>query len=142
MKREILFRGIRTDGGGWVEGVPLKNKIGTFIITEKNPHFCHDYGYIEINEFEPVIPETVGQFIRTINNQKVFDGDMFIQINHPETVHKIKIIDGEPTVWQKVVIQGVHDWMRDRVGLSVFAKAWQDTFQIIGTIHDNKEATP
>ncbi len=139
MTREILFRGLRTDGGGWAEGNLIQFRhfdgvkfVDIVVISLQNTG----------TEIDKVIPETVGQFVRTINGQRLFDGDMFIQINHPETVHKIKIIDGEPTVWQKVVIQGVHDWMRDRVGLSVFAKAWQDTFQIIGTIHDDMEATP
>jgi hypothetical protein len=139
MTREILFRGLRTDGGGWVEGDLVH-------------HHPTGRTFIAKGLAEPIIevhPDTVGQYIRTINGQRFFDGDIFIHMNHPETTHKVEIIDGEPTVWQNVVIQGVNarlfstNWIKDRAGLSVFAAALADTFKIIGTIHDHLlEANP
>jgi len=60
-KREIKFRGLAADGQ-WHYGMMLYNKVGIFIVTEENPHVCSQYGYIEIDEFENVIPETVGQY--------------------------------------------------------------------------------
>jgi hemin uptake protein HemP len=132
MTQEILFRGIRTDGGGWVEGDLYRSKW-------QGRYWCgirRCWGVDVYNH--KVIPETVGQYIRTINAQRLFDGDMFIDINHPEDIHKIEITQGEPAVFRSIREQGVvDDWVRDRCSLNVFAAAWADTFKIIGTIHDH-----
>jgi hypothetical protein len=59
MKSKYLFKGKRIDNGEWVEGLLLTNKLGTYIVYEENPHECTQYGYIEINEYARVDPETV-----------------------------------------------------------------------------------
>ena len=135
MNREILFRGIRGDGGGWAEGwyingvIHAHNQSGGALGENSD-------GSISIGmDVWKVIPETVGQYIRTINGQRLFNGDMFIHVNHPETTHKVEIIDGEAVVFARGETTG---WIRDnRSSLSVYAKAWEDTFKIIGTIHDH-----
>lgn len=53
------FSARRIDNGERVSGWLLKNKLATYIITEDNPHECTQYGYIEINEYYRVMPETV-----------------------------------------------------------------------------------
>lgn len=73
MGREILFRGKRTDGKGWVEGLPV-------YLTEYAKDFNEIDG-IQCNktrENYDVDPETVGQFTNLIskNNIKIFDGDI------------------------------------------------------------------
>lgn len=45
--------------GKIVIGYLLKNKLATYIITEENPHECTEYGYIEIDQYSRVKPETV-----------------------------------------------------------------------------------
>lgn len=60
--RPIKFRGKSLQTDKWVEGMLIKNKLGCYIVTEDNPHECTRYGYLEINEYERVIPETVGQY--------------------------------------------------------------------------------
>ena len=79
MNREILFRGMRTDGSGWVEGQYFYDLNGghTIVVT------LHDGGDgrteppCDYQEYYNVIPETVGQYTgETIyNDVNVFEGD-------------------------------------------------------------------
>ncbi|MNO43394.1 YopX protein [compost metagenome] len=79
--REIKFRGKRIDNGEWVVGWLLTNKLGTYIITEKNPHECTQYGYITIEQYHRVDPETVGQCInkKDTTGKEIYEGDYDIE---------------------------------------------------------------
>ena len=63
MDVNIRFKGKIIDPDGhvddYVEGHLLTNKLATYIVTEKNPHECTQYGYIEIDQYFRVSPETV-----------------------------------------------------------------------------------
>ena len=76
--REILFRAKRLDNGEWVEGIPIENHIGTFICFDENPHYCHQYGYMEIDKIIQVDPETVCQFTGKYdgNGVEIFEHDI------------------------------------------------------------------
>ena len=74
--REILFRGLRTDGKGWVYGVPVYDTKNTYIISgviQSNDQF------ITIEQWQPVTPESVSQFTGLLdkNGTRIFEGDMF-----------------------------------------------------------------
>ena len=89
--REIEFRGLRTDGKGWVYGMlayVFNNKKNTSIMEnccfatrdwdeeddEGNPIICEE---MALGGFINVIPESVGQYIglNDKNGTKIFEGD-------------------------------------------------------------------
>lgn len=53
------FTAICLESGNKVTGHLITNKIGTYIITQDNPHECVQYGYIEIDDYHRVHPLTV-----------------------------------------------------------------------------------
>ena len=53
------FTGVCIESESRVTGHLLTNKIGTYIITQDNPHECIQYGYIEIYDYHRVHPITV-----------------------------------------------------------------------------------
>lgn len=76
--RTIKFRGRREDGQGWAFGIPIKTNIGTYMVTEENPHICSEYGYMEIDEFVKVEPESVEQYtdVDDVDGNPIFEGDI------------------------------------------------------------------
>ena len=76
MKREILFRGKRTDNGEWVYGY----LIGNNVIVGEVVDFDEDYFNTQF--WYKVDPETVGQFtgLTDKNGTKVFEGGI-IRVN-------------------------------------------------------------
>lgn len=69
MKREIEFRGLRTDGKGWVYGG--YKQIGDLIFILAKQGYTLDHSH-------EVHPESVGQYtgIKDKNGTKIFEGDV------------------------------------------------------------------
>lgn len=151
MNREILFKAKRLDNGEWVEGLILKNKLATYIITEKNPHECTQYMYIEIVEYHRVDPETVCQYtgFSLAKYIKVFDASVikiwendivkFIIVNQDENYKQyrgvVKFATGEWQVWKN---DKTEFFETETFTLcEIFGQ--DDELEVIGNIFDNPE---
>lgn len=60
--REILFKGKNFEIEAWFTGIPITTHIGTFMVFEENPHYCSQYGYMEIDGLCEVDSNTISEF--------------------------------------------------------------------------------
>ena len=120
--RQIKFRGLRTDGKGWVYGLPYSS--------------CYDDEMDQIVEWEnhyDVKPETVGQFtgLQDRNGKEIYEGD-FLRGSSDD---KCLVIWRQDLASFALTKDG---WAYDHY----FGEAIDPGFcEIIGTIHDGKEVT-
>lgn len=137
--REIKFRAKSVDGQ-LVYGIPIKTHVGTYMVTEENPHVCSVYGYMEIDEFVKVDENTIGQFTGMMDKdgKEIYEGDildLFIPKNNvgkPE--HRLrKVIFDEKSCGFSIVDKH-NDCICDAVTTSI-----ELIYTVIGNIHDNPE---
>ena len=126
MKREILFRGKRTDNGEWVYG----NLIDSDSIVGEIVDFDEEYFIPEF--WYKVDPETVGQFtgLADKNGTKIFDGDIvrFYDDSEDELTNGVVVFNADFCSFC-VSMKGHEDIM--------LMAHWQ--YEVIGNIYDNKE---
>ncbi|MDN5044971.1 YopX family protein [Aliarcobacter butzleri] len=131
--REIKFRGLNGETG-WHYGIPLANKLGTYIIFEKNPHICSQYHYIEIDEFEVVKKETVSQWTGLLdkNDVEIYEGDIVKFIPSGEY--------GKVTTFGKSQNLGI-EWENSKTAFftPMFYLGCESELEIIGNIYENPE---
>ena len=120
--REILFRGKKSKDGMWVEGFLKKDVKGHFRI-----------------QFDPacftvvVNPETVGQFtgMTDKNGTKIFEGDI---VNHTRRTSKgIESANAEVYFDTEMLEFGLK-YLNE-----LFHCQFNNEFEVIGNIYDNKE---
>lgn len=165
MNEKFLSRGKRKEhdfyglGGEWVYGIPIQTHIGTFICFEENPHYCGQYGYMEIEELSKVIPETIGYCtgLTDKNGKMIFEGDIiklgghkfkFIKANGYEFVVKFGKCGGVQNVDYEVGYIGFYvtpigkdaKLLLDS-GVRTDILYWLNAYEVyvIGNIHDNPE---
>lgn len=122
--RDIIFRGM-TEDKRWIEG-SLADQNGYYISTlprlgKKNR------GVYTFDDFEKVLPETVGQYTGLCdkNGVKIFEGD---------------IAENDNELY-------VAEWSEDDAGFVLngdgmqasFDNFWEYELEVIGNIHENKE---
>ncbi len=122
MKREISFRGKSKSTGEWVFGNLFdKDNIGrTHIGT--TVRMCFD-----------IDPETVGQYtgMTDKNGTKIFEGDI---VRHIDTTrHVVEVVNSEVYFDTEMLEFGV------RYSNELFHCKFNNEFEVIGNIHDNKE---
>ena len=140
MNREILFRALRKDGQGWVEGDLIQLDYEIHIAGKEMWAAEPKKGYIELQTVE-VHPETVGQYtgLTDKNGVKVFEGDI---VRHSLSEN---IFDGKGS--EKRVIESVVFWQEFRAvfALQMTPYANNDLFkyvknggdgEVIGNIHE------
>ena len=131
MKREILYRGARMEDGKFV--------YGSLVFVKENdksenelPHIVISYGPDTFDWFE-VDPETVGQFtgMTDKNGTKIFEGDI---VRHIDTTrHVVEVVNSEVYFDTKMLEFGF------RYSNELFHCQFNNEFEVIGNIHDNKE---
>ena len=134
--REILFKAKSIQTGEWIEGIPIKTHLGLFISFEENPHYCSQYGYMEIDDILMVDEKTLCQFTGLCdkNGNKIWENDILmahLDEYYPEDVTY------ETVEW------GVAGWVGHETG-STDREEYLDEFdtehfEVVGNIFDNKE---
>lgn len=122
MKREILFRGKQINTGEWFFGNLFdKDNSGRTHITTTNR------GCLNID------PETVGQFTGMTDKHgtKIFEGDIVRHIN--TTCHVVEVVNSEVYFDTEMLEFGF------RYSNELFHCQFNNEFEVIGNIHDNKD---
>lgn len=128
MNREIKFRGLRTDGKGWLFG-DLAD-FSTFICVFPTDADWHDIVQSDrrISPEYEVKPETVGQLLGRIKDQEVYEGDI---ITNPKgRIHEVVVWDNIPSLKYT---------QRGQVFYSPMTQGFLANKTIIGNIHQNPE---
>lgn len=141
--REILFRAKSIQTGEWIEGIPIKTHLGLFISFEENPHYCSQYGYMEIDDILMVGEKPLCQFTGLCdkNGNKIWENDI-IKYHFGEIYAPIKYgyyqncFDSQKTEHVGFYV----DWTEDKC-LRKDLGYWIDMVYAmpVGNIFDNKE---
>ena len=139
--REILFRGKRTDGGGWVRGSYIECKMSWYRLHPHKAWIITDArsngGWFAITGRYPVVNDTVGQYtgLKDKADRMIFEGDIL----------RWEFEDGEPEIaevtWRDDGPEGVGWYIRSIrpfPGLDILCSG-DSEWEVIGNIYDNPE---
>ena len=131
--REIKFRGKRTDTGEWVYSYFYNG------VTTDEPFCLGDYRIAHViivdGTMWHVDPETVGQYtgLKDKNGKEIYEGDILKYLGH-------EVRNGKQIYPERFITIG-EDWLYDLYRLRNLMSC-QNTFEIIGNIHENPELAP
>ena len=128
--RTIKFRGLRTDGKGWVYGgyfqhTPDEDGVRYYI-------FDFNEGAVE------VIPESVGQFtgLYDKNGKEIYEGDIVVYDRGVGNWTGKRMSTTHEIVFNDEVFAFVMKYGSSYIKLR---KHWNYTYEIIGNIHETPE---
>lgn len=138
--RQIKFRGKGIDDGKWVYGDLINLDLHTCITGESMWATLPTGGALTL-EVAVVIPETVGQYWETANNQELYDGDIFSMslgnVSHIMVVQyridKAMFCIGHP---YELTLKHISQWQSPD---ERWWKEFGDRITVIGNIFDNPE---
>lgn len=147
--REILFRGLRTDGKGWVEGNLLKYIDSCYIVPQEatNTEFSSLYWKTIKNNFR-VIRDSVSQFtgLTDKNGTKIFEGDVFdgdeegdyytVIWNEDECRFQLDLYGYNLCTGENS--QEIYSYSKECIDANCFDISALSGDVIIGNIHENK----
>lgn len=143
--REIIFRGKRLDNGEWVYGSILVIEDTYFIIEPVDFSYDNDADatafWFDCTEQE-VDPATAGQYWRTINGKKLFDGDIFRFKVGDEYIVRIVRYSEEQAAFCIINPSQLKHEKRMEIEQTPNVSWWQKfvkDIEILGNIHDNPE---
>ena len=137
--REILFKAKSIQTGEWIEGIPIKTHLGLFISFEENPHYCSQYGYMEIDDILIVDEKTLCQFTGLCdkNGKKIWENDIVLVTENVYSAVKFGLyheaLKSERT-HQGFYLESMDNYYyREELGY------WAKESVVIGNIFDNPE---
>lgn len=134
MDRVIQYRAKRLDNGNWIYGFPLTNKLGTYIIFEKNVHECTLYRYLEIEQYSRVNPDTLGQYT---NQKYIYEGDI-VKFKYFNTQYIGKVVFNDKTsgfeIWYNNVVGAYGEEATHKINFAMVTE-----IEVIGNIYENPE---
>lgn len=149
MSREIKFRGLRTDGKGWVYGSLVTNEVATRIVEDFTLSSTDEYGLNKCGGyFYLVNKETVGQFtgLKDKNGVDIYAGDKF-QGDEPDEYYLIEWNDDEAkfqanlyghNIYYGEGSQEIYDPEITCIDTNCFELSALALDEIIGNIHESE----
>lgn len=128
--RTIKFRGLRTDGKGWVYGNLIINKDGSCWI--KNTDYNVNNGRIDLIPYK-VTPESVGQFTGLLdkNGKEIYEGDV-LELGSGRYIVRWDLVSWNPKALIKDKVAMPNNFFPDWFYYNEYS-------EIIGNIHQNPE---